>query len=386
MPVLVSFNGLAPHPGMRIFIERLGQRLLRESGLSDRELSVLIVSDPVIEEINAQWFGRKSPTNCISFPQEGGPLSLLGDIVISIDTARKEAEAAGRRLSNRLMELLVHGFSHLLGYDHELGPIQEREQLEHERDLINALLKEAIMAELCVNVDHVATIRQARGGDEPDPVVAANIVELAGADGVVVHLREDRRHIQDRDLRLIRQIISTRLTLEMAATEEMLSIAEEVRPDVVTLVPERREEITTEGGLDVVGLEDKIRAAVQRLNDVGIPVTLFVDPEEPQIEATSRVGAQAIEIHTGRYAEAKTEEDIDREFESIVSSARIGADLGLKVNVGHGLNYKNVVPLTAIPEIEEFSIGHSIISRAVMVGLERAVRDMIALIKQGFLV
>ncbi|WP_067618749.1 pyridoxine 5'-phosphate synthase [Dissulfuribacter thermophilus] len=242
------------------------------------------------------------------------------------------------------------------------------------------------MAELCVNVDHVATIRQARGGDEPDPVVAANIVELAGADGVVVHLREDRRHIQDRDLRLIRQIVSTRLTLEMAATEEMLRIAEEVRPDVVTLVPERREEITTEGGLDVVGLEDKIRTAVQRLNDAGIPVTLFVDPEEAQIEATSRVGAQAIEIHTGRYAEAKTEEEIDREFESIVRSARIGADLGLKVNVGHGLNYKNVVRLTAIPEIEEFSIGHSIISRAVMVGLERAVRDMIALIKQGFLV
>ena len=389
MPVLLSFNDVQEDPGLRIFIERISLRLLRAKGLMDHEISVSLVSDSIIRQINNNWFERPWPTNCISFPQTSdgvGPHRLLGDIVISLDSARREALDSGRELRGRLLELLIHGFCHLLGYDHERGEQAFREQDACEKKLLDFISKERIMADLCVNVDHVATIREARGGDEPDPVVAAGIVELAGANGVVVHLREDRRHIQDRDLRLIRQIVRTRLVLEMAATEEMLAIATEVRPDVVTLVPERREEITTEGGLDVVANEQMVRGAINRLKRAGIPVTLFVDPEEHQIEASSKVDAQNIEIHTGRYAEATGPEQVDREFDALVKACRLGADLGLGVHVGHGLNYGNVVRLTSIPEIEEYSIGHSIISKAVMVGLERAVRDMIALIKLGHVV
>lgn len=385
MPVSICAQGCVLSEGQKNILTRAGEILLRASNNSGQELSILITSDQVIAQINERWFNRPRATNCISFPQDVST-GVIGDIVISVDTARKEAVLSGRGVSNRLIELLVHGFCHLLGHDHEKGPSFEKEQRECEKRLLKSIMKEMTMPELCVNVDHVATIRQARGGVEPDPVIAAGIVEMAGADGVVVHLREDRRHIQDRDLRLIRQVVKTRLTLEMAATEEMLTIAQDVRPDCVTLVPERREEITTEGGLDVVANRGVVEAAIRRLNDAGIPVTLFVDPEEQQIEASKEVGAQNIEIHTGRYAEAKGAEAVEREFEALVRACGLGADLGLGVHVGHGLNYSNVVRLTSIPEIEEYSIGHSIISRAVMVGLECAVRDMVALIKQGFVV
>ena len=390
MAVTISFNGVQEAPGLRTFLIRVASALLRAKNRVDYELSLLIVSDQVIQEINSAWFNRPWPTNCISFPQGEdtiGQVQVLGDIVISLDTAKREAMAAGRKPWLRVLELLIHGFCHLLGYDHEKGDKASIEQDACEKSLLEFILKETkVMADLCVNVDHVATIREARGGSEPDPVVAAGIVELAGADGVVVHLREDRRHIQDRDLRLIRQIVRTRLVLEMAPTGEMIEIARDVRPDVVTLVPERREEITTEGGLDVMANESVVRDAIRRLNDSGIPVTLFVDPERDQIEASKDVGAQNIEIHTGRYAEAKGADQREREFEALVKACRLGADLGLGVHVGHGLNYHNVVPLTSIPEIEEYSIGHSIISKAVLVGLDRAVRDMVALIKQGHVV
>jgi len=386
MPVSVMFKGLVPVPPLKIFLERAGARLLRLAGVPDKELSIVITSDAEIQTLNSVWFGRHRPTNCISFPQEDGPLGeLLGDVVISLDTCRKEAAQAGMDTRVRLLGLLVHGLSHLMGYDHELGRRAEEEQLAYERRLLNTLRKEEIMAELCVNVDHVATIRQARGGDEPDPVVAAGIVELAGADGIVVHLRGDRRHIQERDVRLLREIVSTRLTLEMATTEEMIAIAEAIKPDFITLVPERPEELTTEGGLDIRGNERKVQEAVERLNASLISVTIFVDPEETQIEAAKRVGAQCIELHTGRYAEARTIEEEDHEYENIARCTQLGAELGLSVHAGHGLNYRNVARLAALPEIEEFSIGHSIISRAVIVGLERAVKDMIALIRQGFI-
>jgi pyridoxine 5-phosphate synthase len=237
------------------------------------------------------------------------------------------------------------------------------------------------MARLGVNIDHVATVRQARGVIYPDPVTAAGIVELAGADGIVCHLREDRRHIQDRDLRLLREVIQTRLNLEMAATDEMIRIALATKPDIVTLVPEKREELTTEGGLDVVKSFQSLKKAIQRLQKGGIPVSLFVDPRSDQIKASEGVGANEIEIHTGHYCDAKIVAQADEELKKILDAVKEASHRNLQIAAGHGLNYVNVRRIAEIKEIEELNIGHSIIARAVLVGLDRAVREMINLIK-----
>jgi pyridoxine 5-phosphate synthase len=236
------------------------------------------------------------------------------------------------------------------------------------------------MARLGLNVDHVATVRQARGGTEPDPVTAAAIGELAGACGITVHLREDRRHIQDRDLQILRQTVQTKLNLEMAATDEMVGIALATKPEQVTLVPEKRQELTTEGGLDVIANQANVTAAVTRLKAGGITVSLFIDPAPEQIRAAKQTGADAIEIHTGRYAEAKGTEEIGKELGAIREAVLLGNQLGLTVHAGHGLNYQNIAPLAAMDGIEEFNIGHSIIAKAVLVGLDRAVQEMVALI------
>ena len=227
---------------------------------------------------------------------------------------------------------------------------------------------------LVVNVDHVATVRQARRGVEPDPVAAATLALLGGADGIVVHLREDRRHIQDRDVRIMRQTVHGLFCLEMAATQEMLKVALDVRPASVTLVPERREELTTEGGLDVQTRLGEVGEIVRALGDGGIRSCLFLDPDLEQIKAAHRVGARAVEIHTGRYAERGP--DHEEEFRRIENSIRLATKLRLEVGVGHGLDYRNVPRLARLGEIEEFSIGHSIVSRALAVGMERAVREM----------
>jgi pyridoxine 5-phosphate synthase len=236
------------------------------------------------------------------------------------------------------------------------------------------------VARLEVNVDHVATLRQARLINEPDPVTAAALAELAGADGIIVHLREDRRHIQDRDVLLLRQTIKTRLNLEMAATPEMLGIAREVKPHVVTLVPEKRAELTTEGGLNVTGQQDHLREAVSQLKEAGIFVSFFVDPQPEQIQAAANIGAHCVELHTGAYAEASSETQAEQLFEDLLAAAAHARQLGLKVKAGHGLDYRNIKRFRGRKEFEEYSIGHSIISRAVLVGLERAVREMIAVI------
>ncbi|MFS8866409.1 pyridoxine 5'-phosphate synthase [Synechococcus sp. H55.9] len=232
------------------------------------------------------------------------------------------------------------------------------------------------MLSLGVNIDHIATLRQARRTVEPDPVAAAVIAELAGADGITVHLREDRRHIQDRDVRLLRQTVRTHLNLEMAATDEMVAIALEIKPDYVTLVPERREEITTEGGLDVAGQVARLRDVVGQLQGSGIPVSLFIDPDPVQIAAAAQVGARWVELHTGRYAEAASAARRQVELEHLEKGCQQALQLGLRVNAGHGLTYWNVGPVARIPGMEELNIGHSIISRAVLVGLDRAVREM----------
>jgi len=227
-----------------------------------------------------------------------------------------------------------------------------------------------------VNIDHIATLRQARKGSEPDPVAAAVIAELAGADGIIAHLREDRRHIQDRDLRLLRELVHTKLNLEMAATEEMQRIALDVKPDFSTLVPEKREELTTEGGLETASRVDFIKAYVARLKQGGIIVSLFIDPDEKQIAAARKAGADWVELHTGAYANARNEKDRELEFRKIAEAAKLAASLGLRVGAGHGLNYVNTRRIARIPEVEELNIGHSIISRAALIGLERAVKEM----------
>src|SRR5919205_1189016 len=223
-------------------------------------------------------------------------------------------------------------------------------------------------ARLGVNVDHVATLRQSRRTPYPDPVAAAMLAELGGADQITIHLREDRRHIQERDLQVMRKTVSTRLNLEMAATQEMVKIAYEAKPDVATLVPERREELTTEGGLDVVGNRDAIRKVVKTLKDADIVASLFIDPDVDQVRAAHRVEAEVVEIHTGRYCDARLAQDRLRELSRVVDAAKAAAKLGLKVAAGHGLNYQNVQPVAAIPEIEEFNIGHAIIGHAILVG------------------
>ena len=237
------------------------------------------------------------------------------------------------------------------------------------------------MAKLGLNVDHIATVRQARGGIEPDPVTAAALGELAGAEGITIHLREDRRHIQDRDLEILRRMVKTKLNLEMAATQEMVRIALKTRPEQVTLVPEKRQELTTEGGLDVILNLKSITDAVKRLKDGGIVVSLFVDPNQEQIKAANKSGADYIEIHTGTYAEATTWPDQERELETIDIAIKLASKVGMGVNAGHGLNYVNIKALAALGGIEEYNIGHSIIARAMLVGLDRAVKDMVDLIK-----
>ncbi|MBZ0160814.1 pyridoxine 5'-phosphate synthase [Candidatus Methylomirabilis sp.] len=239
------------------------------------------------------------------------------------------------------------------------------------------------MIRLCVNVDHIATIRQARRAQEPDPVQAAMLVELAGASGITVHLREDRRHAQDRDVELLRRLVKTKLNLEMAATEEMIGIALAVKPEMATLVPERREELTTEGGLDVHGHVDEMGRIVRRLREGGIAVSLFIDPEHDQLAAAARAGADFVELHTGSYGEAREQKAQQAELARLIQSATTGRTLGLRINAGHGLDYRNVGPVAAIPEVEELSIGHSIVARAVLVGLEQAVREMLAAMGTG---
>jgi len=236
------------------------------------------------------------------------------------------------------------------------------------------------MPALGVNIDHVATVRQARRTVEPDPVWAAVLAELGGADGITLHLREDRRHIQDRDLRLLKETVQVKLNLEMAAEEEITRIALEVRPDQATLVPEKRQEITTEGGLDVLANRDKIGLCIRRLKDAGIEVSLFVDPDAAQVQAAKELGADAVELHTGRYADAPNHVEQDREYQTLVDAGRVALDVGLLLHMGHGLTYRNVSRVAAIPGVSELNIGHSIVARAIMVGFQQAVREMKALV------
>ncbi len=234
---------------------------------------------------------------------------------------------------------------------------------------------------LCVNVDHVATIRQARLGTEPDPIVAAAMCEQAGATGIIMHLREDRRHIQDRDINLIAQTIQTKFNFEMAATEEMQAFALKIIPATVCLVPEKRAELTTEGGLNCVGHEDKLKKYLAPIHEAGIRSSLFIDADPAQIKAAREIGSEYVEIHTGHFADAKTRTEQKKELNKIIDGIKRSQDLGLKVNLGHGLNYTNILDFANVPGICEYSIGHSIMARAIFLGIDRAVKDMVEIIR-----
>ncbi|MDD5760426.1 MAG: pyridoxine 5'-phosphate synthase [Desulfobulbaceae bacterium] len=375
------------HPIQLHRLRHSAEVLLRQIKHDNSELSLLLVSDPAMQELNRHYRQKNKPTNVLSFPMhEGRDIpdgTLLGDIVISADTVAREAKALKVPFRKRLNWLLIHGLVHLLGYDHErssqealLMEAREQELQQH----LNESERRISMTQLAINVDHVATLRQARGISEPDPVLAAGICELAGASGIVVHLREDRRHIQDRDVRILRETVKTRLNLEMGATPEIIDIALRLKPDMVTLVPEKRQELTTEGGLNVSGQKKKLTEVIKQMTAAGIPVSLFIDPEPKQISAAAAIGATFVEIHTGRYCDAENDAAREHEFELVAEAADFAYGLDLKVNAGHGLNYLNARRIAALDAISELSIGHSVMARAIMVGLDQAVREMLALV------
>ena len=368
-------------------------QLIRLCGVARRHLNVVLTTDATIAELNRHYRHKEGATNVLSFPFSADENSfldvisppLLGDVVISYDRAVEEARLSGITSEQRLDWLITHGLLHLLGYDHERSAEDADIMFDKEQELLSELKnnRRTVMPQLAVNVDHVATIRQARGIDEPDPVAAAAICELAGAKGIVVHLREDRRHIQDRDVRILRETVKTRLNLEMGAAKEIINFALEIKPDMVTLVPEKRQELTTEGGLDVASQKKKLAKTIAKMSKASIPVSLFIDPDSTQIKAAKEIGATFVELHTGRYADADDEALQFEEFEMIRTSAEEAHLLGLRVNAGHGLNYVNTAAIAALDPIEELSIGHAIISRAVFSGLDLAVRDMCAIVENG---
>ena len=387
MAVTITLLGKRRHPLCLGFLRRQARRLLTASGRADHQLNVVFMDDTTMTQYNTTYLQRPRPTNVLAFGASEmarfGEAPELGDVLISVDTAWRESRQGRLSLHGRLVDLMVHGVVHLLGFDHEQGGAAAARMQAREEELKNRIRRETPMVHLAVNVDHVATVRQARGGNEPDPVLAAGICELAGAKGIVVHLREDRRHIQERDVRLLRQTVKSKLNLEMAAAREIIDIALDIGPDMVTLVPEKRQELTTEGGLDVVKGRKKILKTIRKMNKGGIPVSLFIDPDSEQIKAAADVGATFVELHTGRYCDALTEKERDAEFRLIETSAEQAFEAGLRVNAGHGLDYLTTARVAALPWIEELSIGHAVISRAVLVGLDQAVREMRALIQEA---
>jgi pyridoxine 5-phosphate synthase len=374
-------------------IRKISHQLFETGEFPEGEISLLLVEDQEMARYNLKYLGRKGPTNVLAFPMKEGLFpeinpTLWGDVVISTETAGKEAQEFGITILERFRFLLIHGILHLLGYDHEGSPAEARRMEAKSRQILSLLEKEAKedtpmnTPRLAVNVDHVATVRQARKINEPDPVIAAAMAELAGAEGIIVHLREDRRHIQDRDLLILKETVKTKLNLEMAPVEEIIRVALKVRPHMVTLVPEKRQELTTEGGLDVRRQQKNLKETIKRFHKGGIKVSLFVDADPGQIEASREVGADIIELHTGHYADAKNEKEARRLLERIRDGAQTAVHGGLKVSAGHGLNYVNIKNFQGLSEIEEYSIGHSIIARAIYVGLDAAVREMVALVEQ----
>lgn len=373
--------------------QEFARSLLFECEKGDFHFSILFTDDTTMRELNNRYRNKDTTTNVLSFPFSaedetdltGFGYAELGDIAISVDTATREARELRHTTEHRICWLIVHGFLHLLGHDHERSEKDAEEMFQLEQLLLKKLRtkRSSTMPKLAINVDHVATVRQARGGLGPDPVTAASICEMAGASGIVVHLREDRRHIQDKDVYLLRKSVKTKLNLEMGANKEIVNIALDVGPDMVTLVPEKREELTTEGGLDVISQKKKIAKTIARFQKAGIPVSIFVDPDIQQIKSSHDIGAHFVEIHTGRYCDAQNDDVVEQEFQLIADAAEEAYQLGLVVNGGHGLDYHNTSRIAALETIDELSIGHAIVSRSIFSGLDCAVRDMLSIIQNA---
>jgi pyridoxine 5-phosphate synthase len=373
-------------------VKSLSNWLLKQCSAADHTVSILLVDDEKIRQLNNQYRNKNQPTNVLSFPFSEGadqwpdsiPVKELGDIVISVDTARRESIEYDQSFYDRISWLLIHGMLHLLGYDHERSPRHAKEMFNKEKKILNKLQfhRKTMMTKLAINVDHVATLRQARGTNEPDPVAAAAVCELAGASGIVVHLREDRRHMQDRDIFLLRQTVKTKLNLEMGANKDIIKTALNLKPDLVTLVPENRQELTTEGGLDIISQKKKIAKTIEKLSQKGIPVSIFTDPAPKQLKAAKDVGATFVELHTGSYSEAENHIAQDHEYQLLATAAEAAYHYDLRVFAGHGLNYSNTAPIAALDIIEELSIGHAIIARAVFTGLDQAVKEMMTIINR----
>jgi pyridoxine 5-phosphate synthase len=394
MPVNITSHISSHHHSYSyLALQRYAEKILDELGFSEYTVNILITNDLEIQHLNQKFRNKNIATNVLSFPFSDGlsqdisflPVKELGDIAISIETARKEAYRYKEKFAFRVHWLVTHGVLHLIGYDHERSEQAERKMQAKEQELLTQFYnyRSQTMPQLAINVDHVSTIRQARGGSEPDPVFAASLCELAGASGIVVHLREDRRHIQDSDVYLLRKTVKTKLNLEMGANPEIIKIALDVVPDMITLVPEKRQELTTEGGLDVVSQKKNLAAVIKKFTKAGIPVSIFVDPDVEQIKASLDIGAKFVEIHTGRYSDAQTDDQRNQEFEYVAAAADEAYQMGLIVNGGHGLDYHNTGRIASLDSIEELSIGHSIISRAVFTGIENAVKDMLKIINNG---
>lgn len=397
MPVALSLHALDPaHRVNSRLLQRRASVLLRECRMVSHNLSIRLVNDQEISWFNEHYRHKHGPTNVLSFPFADGadasflklPVKELGDIIISVDTAWREANEYNQSLHDRLTWLITHGLLHLLGYDHERSEDEAIHMQNKEEELISRLhhSRSIAMTHLAINVDHIATIRQARGGVEPDPVTAAAVCEMAGAAGIVVHLREDRRHIIDRDVRLLRETVKTKLNLEMGANKEIVAIALDIKPDMVTLVPEKRQELTTEGGLDVAAQKKSLAKTIDKMAKAGIPVSLFIDPDTRQVKAADEIGATFVELHTGRYCDATSEKAREYEFQLIASMAEEACQKGLRVCAGHGLNYQTTARIAALDTIEELSIGHAIIARAAFSGLDKAVRDMLAIVQQAAII
>lgn len=393
MKIYINYQGINKFPEE---IERQLKKDLQNAfklfNIKKKIVSLTFVSNEEILKLNQRYLSRPYPTNVLAFPvEEGQNMPFLGDVIISVEKAEEEACLYGLNFYSYLLSLCFHGLLHLLGHDHEKGIYSPWLMLRNEINLMEKIYpdpevlkflrrREYMPAKLAVNVDHVATVREARKTYYPDPVHAAVLAELGGADGIVVHLRLDRRHIKERDVRLIREIIKTKLILEMAIDKDLIKFAKEVKPYQVTLVPERPEEITTEGGIELEDRVEEVKKVVKELNKSGIKVSLFINPDEKALELAKKTGAQIVELHTGMYADAEEEEKRLSELTRLENAARFAKDLGFIVHAGHGLNYENIGPVAAIPEIEEFSIGHSIVSRAIFVGLKEAVKEMKELI------
>ena len=368
--------------------------LLDHNNLSDHNVNIVLTNDQEISGYNKQYRKRTGPTNVLSFPFQADFDQLdsqahltneLGDIIISVETAERETYRYAQSLYHRLSWLMTHGILHLLGYDHERSEADANEMYDLEEQLIDELLnrRRGNMTHLAINVDHVTTIRQAGEKTEPDPVTAAAVCELAGARGIVVHLREDRQYIVDRDVKLLRETVQTKLNLKMGTAKEIVKFALDLRPDMITLVPENNQGLISGSGLDVNSQKKKIAKTIEKMTRAGIPVSLFIAPDLKQVKTSYDVGATYVELDTGTYAASPDPFTQNAEFSLIEAAAEEAWQLGLHVNAGHGLNYVNTAPIAALDMVEDLSIGHAIISRALFTGLKRAVREMDKIIQNA---